>query len=142
MSETDNRRMMEEAIAALNAHDLDRYLRQHADSYVWELDAFPAPVHGHEGVRQVLADYFKAFPDLHFEIEQLLATGDHVVARWRVTGTQKGEFKGIAPTNRQVSARGCTVSEIRNGQIVRAASYSDQLTVLQQLGAFEKAAGA
>jgi steroid delta-isomerase-like uncharacterized protein len=142
MSEMDNRRMVEEAIAALNAHDLDRYLRQHADSYAWEADAFPAPVRGHEAVKQAMSVYFRAFPDLHFEMDQLITSGDHVVYRWRATGTHQGEFQGIAPTNRQVSARGCTVSEIKNGQFVRTASYSDQLTLLQQLGAFGKAAGA
>ena len=142
MSETDNRRMVEEAIAALNAHDLDRYLKYHANSYVWEFDAFPAPVRSLEVVRQTIAAYFKAFPDLHFEIDQIITSGDYVVGRWRFTGTHKGEFNGIAPTNRQVNGRGCTVSEIKNGQVVKSATYSDQLTLLQQIGAAGKAAGA
>ena len=142
MSEMDNRRIVEEAIAALNAHDLDRYLKFHADSYAWDFDAFPTPVRGHEAVRQAIGVYFTAFPDLHFEIEQIIASGDYVVGRWRVTGTHKGEFNGIAPTNRQVSGRGCTVSEIKNGQFAKSATYSDQLALLQQLGAVGKAAGA
>ena len=142
MSDTDNRRIVEEAIAALNAHDLDRYLKYHANSYVWEFDAFPTPVRGLEGVRQTIAAYFKAFPDLQFEIDQIIASGDYVVGRWRFTGTHKGEFNGIAPTNRQVSGRGCTVSEIKNGQFVKSATYSDRLTLMQQIGAAGKAAGA
>ena len=142
MSEMDNRRVVEESISALNAHDLDRYLKYHANSFVWEFDAFPAPVRGLEGVKQAIAAYFKAFPDLHFEIDQIIASGDYVVTRWRVAGTHKGEFNGIAPTNRKVSGRGCTVSEIKNGQFVKSATYSDQLALLQQLGAVGKAAGA
>ena len=142
MSEADNRRILEEVIAALNAHDMDRYLKCIASSYVWEFDAFPAPVRGLEAVRQVVAGYFKAFPDMHFEIDQIIASGDYVVARWRCTATHRGEFNGIAPSNRQVKVRGCTVSEIKNGQFVRSAGYSDQLALMQQLGAVRKAAGA
>jgi steroid delta-isomerase-like uncharacterized protein len=132
MSEQDNQRLMEEAIAALNAHDLDRYARTHADSYVWESDAFPTPVRGSEAVKQVLAGYFKAFPDLQFKVEQIIASGDHVVDTWRATGTHKGEFNGLPPTNRQVSVRGCTVSEVRNGRFVRSSTCSDQLALVQQ----------
>jgi predicted ester cyclase len=87
--------------------------------------------------------YFKGFPDLHFDVEQIIASGDHVVSRWRATGTHKGEFNGMSPTNKQVNSRGCTVSEIRNGRFVKSSIYSDQLAVLQQLGVVVgKAAGA
>ena len=144
MSETDNRRMIEDTFAALNAHDPDRYVKSLDDSYVTESDALPTPVHGPEGAKQVVVMYFKAFPDLHFKTEQIIASGDYVVVRWRATGTHKGEFNGISPTNRQVSSRGCTVTEIRNGHVVKSSMYSDQLAVLQQLGVVSvgKAAGA
>lgn len=78
--------------------------------------------------------YFNAFPDLHFETEQVLASGDYVVVRWQASGTHKGEFNGIAPTNRRVTSRGCGVSEIKNGRLVKTSSYSDQLTLLRQFG--------
>ena len=54
------------------------------------------PVRGLEAVRQVVAGYFKAFPDMHFEIDQIIASGDYVVGRWRCTATHRGEFNGIA----------------------------------------------
>ena len=69
MSETDNRRMIEDTFAALNAHDPDRYVKSLDDSYVMESDALPTPVHGPEGAKQVVVMYFKAFPDLHFKTE-------------------------------------------------------------------------
>jgi predicted ester cyclase len=85
--------------------------------------------------------YFKAFPDFHQAIEQTIASGDWVVSRWQATGTHKGEFNGIPPTNRKISVRGCTVSEIRNGCIVKTFISYDQLAILQQLG-IAKVAGA
>jgi steroid delta-isomerase-like uncharacterized protein len=136
MSEQDNRRLIEEQFAAMNAHDLDRCVKNYADSYIAETDVSPSPIRGAEGVKQFLSTYFKAFPDFHLDIEQIITSGDHVVVRWRTTGTHKGEFNGIAPTNRKINARGCTVGEIRNGRVLRSAIYSDQLAVLGQLGVF------
>jgi len=63
-------------------------------------------------------------------------------SHWRLTGTHKGEFNGIPPTNKRVSGRGCTVNEIKNGQFIKSATYSDQLALLQQIGAVGKGAGA
>ena len=134
MSEADNRRLIEEAFSALNAHDPERYAKIVDDSYVLESEAYPAPIRGRVGVRQFIATYVKAFPDFHYEIEQIVASGDYVVSRWRITGTHKGEFDGIPATNRQFSTRGCTVTEIRNSRIVKASVYYDQLVVLEQLG--------
>ncbi len=54
MPELDNQRLAEEQFKALNAHDVERYVKTHADSYIWESDAFPTPVRGTEGVRQPL----------------------------------------------------------------------------------------
>ena len=142
MSETENRQMVDEAFDALNAHDLNRYVKQVAASYVWEADIFPTPVRGSEGAKQAIAVYFKAFPDLHFETDQVITSADYTVVRWRATGTHKGEFNGIAPTNRQVNLRGCTVTEIKNGQVVKSISYSDRLALLEQLGVAARAAGA
>ncbi|MBZ5726386.1 MAG: ester cyclase [Acidobacteriia bacterium] len=134
MSEQDNRRMAEEAFAALNAHDLDRYTMNLDASYVWEMETLPAPVRGPDGARQGLETYFKAFPDLRFELEQVITTQDTVVTRWRIRGTQKGEFVGIAPTNKTINIQGCSITEVRNGKIVRSRTYSDNATLFQQLG--------
>ena len=139
MSETENRQMVKEAFEALNAHDLDRYVKQLAEPYVWEADISPTPIRGPEGTKQAIAVFLKAFPDLHFETDQIIISGDYTAVRWRATGTHKGEFNGIAPTNRQVNLRGCTVTEIKGGQVVKSASYSDRLALLEQLGAAAKA---
>ena len=143
MSEQDNRRLLEEAYEAINRRDIDAHVKFLDENYVWENDAFPTPYKGREGSRQAFNMYFAAFPDLKLEIEQVIASGDHAVARWRATGTHKGEYKGIAPTNRQFNVRGCNVHEIRNGRIIKTVGYSNELVLMQQLGApMAKAAAA
>jgi predicted ester cyclase len=78
--------------------------------------------------------YFKAFPDLHFETEQILTSGDYLVERARVTGTHKGNLMGIAPTNKTINIQSCNVVEVRNGKIIRSRIYADNAKMLQQLG--------
>jgi steroid delta-isomerase-like uncharacterized protein len=134
MSEATNRRLVQESFAALNAHDLDRYSQDLDDSYISESDAFRGPVRGKEAAKELIATYFRAFPDLRFDVEQIIASGDYVVSRWRSKGVHKGEFNGLPSTNKPVSLKGCTVSEIRNGRIVKSSIYFDQLLMLQQLG--------
>jgi predicted ester cyclase len=89
---------------------------------------------GREGVRKSLEMLFAAFPDLRFEIEQILASGDFVVVRYNVTGTHKGNFAGIAATNKPVNFHSCSVVELRNGKAVRIRAYADNATLYQQLG--------
>jgi steroid delta-isomerase-like uncharacterized protein len=135
MSEKENIQLAEQAIAALNARDLDRYLQRIDESYIGESETAPGPIRGPEGVRQTLNNLLTGFPDLRLEIEQILASGDHVVTRVRLNGTHRGNFAGIAPTNKSVSWRGCTVSEVRNGKVIRSRVYADNATLFQQIGA-------
>jgi steroid delta-isomerase-like uncharacterized protein len=134
MSEQDNRRLLEQAYEAINRRDMDAHLKLLDETYVWENDAFPAPHKGREAALQAFNLYFAAFPDLRLELEQVITSGDHLVARWRATGTHKGDYKGIAPTNRQINVRGCNVHEIRNGRFTKTLGYSNELILMQQLG--------
>ena len=133
MSEAQNLALARQALAALNAHDIDGYLKNLDDSFVHESETL-GTLHGHAGARQMLTTMFQAFPDLHFEVEQLMATGDHVISQSLLTGTHKGTFAGIAATNRTVTWRACTVVEVRNGKAIRSRIYADNVSVLRQLG--------
>jgi predicted ester cyclase len=135
MAEKDNIRFTEQQVAALNARDLDGYLSRMDDAYVGQSELAPGPIRGREGVRQNLEMIFRAFPDLRLETEQIIASGDFVVARLRATGTHKGSFAGIAPTKKSVAFHLCSVVEIRNGKAIHGRLYGDNATLFQQLGA-------
>ncbi|NIQ33001.1 MAG: ester cyclase, partial [Nitrososphaeria archaeon] len=49
-----------------------------------------------ESLKQRLKMGFKAFPDWHETIEDIIAEGDKVWVRLAYTGTHKGEFMGLA----------------------------------------------
>jgi steroid delta-isomerase-like uncharacterized protein len=134
MSEQNNRHVVEQAFTALNAHDIDTYLKLLDDSFVSESELSSGPISGPAGVRKMLEMYLAAFPDLHFEIEQILTSGDHVISCYRATGTHKGDFFGITPTNTSITLRGCTVGEMRDGKSIRSRIYADHAKLFQQLG--------
>jgi steroid delta-isomerase-like uncharacterized protein len=76
-----------------------------------------------------------AFPDGRSQIEDLIAEGDRVVARWTDGGTQHGEWMGIAPTGKRVTITGIDIYRIEQGKIAEYWCSEDELGLLRQLGA-------
>jgi steroid delta-isomerase-like uncharacterized protein len=94
------------------------------------------------GHRQYSEIMIAAFPDLERTIEDLVAEGDKVVARWTAKGTHTGDFQGIPPTGRVATSSGITIFRIVDGRIVEEWSESDMLGLLQQVGAIPSGAPA
>lgn len=78
---------------------------------------------------------FSAFPDMQAIEQDLFADGDKVVTRRILQGTHQGEFMGIAPTGKAVTAGGVWLSHLRNGKLVEQWVYFDVLGLLHQVGA-------
>lgn len=134
VSEQENQQLVEEALDAFNAQDLDRVLGFVDPAIRLESSGLTEPIVGRDAYRQALQERIDAFPDGRIEIEQVIASGNTVVVRQRFTGTQRGEFQGLAPTNRSVDVLSCSVIEIENGRAVRQYLYSDSAVLQQQLG--------
>jgi steroid delta-isomerase-like uncharacterized protein len=90
---------------------------------------------GPEGVRRLVELYRTAFPDIHFEHQDLIAVGDKVAHRWTFTGTHRGEIMGVEPTGKSVTIEGIEVNRIANEKIAESWAISDALGLLAQLGA-------
>jgi steroid delta-isomerase-like uncharacterized protein len=97
---------------------------------------------GPSAVKEFVSGYLAAFPDASITIEEQLAEGDLVATRWTASGTHKGDLMGIAPTGKQVTVTGITISRVEGGQLVEEWSNWDTLGLLQQLGAIPQLAGA
>jgi steroid delta-isomerase-like uncharacterized protein len=134
MSTQDNIKLSRQMFDAWNAHDADRWVKLLDEHFVVESDTMPAPIRGREAARGFMAAYLKAFPDIHFEIPQVLAEGDFVVSRWSATGTHRGELMGVAPTNRRTRTNGCSVLQIKQGKAVHNWVYWDTGHLLRELG--------
>jgi steroid delta-isomerase-like uncharacterized protein len=89
---------------------------------------------GLEGTKQFVNVYRKAFPDVHFTIDEQVAEEDKVVTRWTAQGTHKGELLGIPMTGRSSTVTGIVVDRIANGKIAESWGLFDQFGMMQQLG--------
>jgi steroid delta-isomerase-like uncharacterized protein len=75
---------------------------------------------GAEGLKQLIAAYRTAFPDLKATLDDIFAEGDRVAFRWNVSGTHLGDWLGIPPTGNHVAANGITVFRISDGKVVES----------------------
>jgi len=117
---------------AFNKHNVDAVGQFIATNVVSHSN--PPEAQGLEGVKQLLSMYFAAFPDLKVTIEDMIAEGDKVVARFTMTGTHKGEFMGIAATGKKVTVTGIEILRIAEGKLVEHWEAFDELGMMQQLG--------
>ncbi|MCB9079463.1 MAG: ester cyclase [Anaerolineaceae bacterium] len=89
---------------------------------------------GQAAFKQFVADLRTGLPDIQVKIEDIMAEGDKVVWRWRITGTHAGNLKGIPPTGRPVVITGIVLSRFANGKWAEDYVNWDTLGMLQQIG--------
>jgi serine phosphatase RsbU (regulator of sigma subunit)/predicted ester cyclase len=100
------RRFFEEAWIKRNPAAVDVFM---AAGYV-EHAGFPGSLSsGRDGLKELIALYHGAFPDLRSTIEDIFAEGDRVAYRWSARGTHLGEWAGISPTGDHMTATGITI---------------------------------
>jgi predicted ester cyclase len=73
-----------------------------------------------------LTALFSGFPDLHVNIEHILAENNIVLVFPNFVGTHKGEFNGRPPTNKPVTIRSADLYRIENAKIVEHWDVVDQ----------------
>ncbi|HEY7869923.1 MAG TPA: nuclear transport factor 2 family protein, partial [Methylomirabilota bacterium] len=78
MAQQDNIQIVRNIFEAWNKHDPDRLGRLLDEKHVFESDTIPAALTGREAGRQFMQMYVSAFPDLHFDIDQVFGEGDFV----------------------------------------------------------------
>ncbi|HEY2053978.1 MAG TPA: ester cyclase [Solirubrobacterales bacterium] len=88
---------------------------------------------GAAAMKEVFGHLNTAFPDLHIEIDDLIAEGDKVVSRNTVTGTHRGEFMGLAATGRKVSYDEIFVFRFADGRVVETRGVVDMVSLMRQL---------
>jgi len=94
----------------------------------------PGAPGGIEGVRATIGMFLGAFPDLRITVDDLIAEGDTVVARWTLQGTHQGAALGMPPTGKQFSIPGVSIIRLAGGKSVEQWVVNDQLGLFQQLG--------
>lgn len=89
-----------------------------------------------EGTKQLFQMLMAAYPDLRFDAEDILTSGDKVVARVRIAGTNKGTFMGMPATGKAIDIQGIDILRFSNDGLVHEHwGAMDIMLMMQQLGA-------
>jgi steroid delta-isomerase-like uncharacterized protein len=124
------RRFIEECFTGGNLDLIDEMVA--ADGV--DHQAPPGAAQGAEGLKQFLSMFRSAFPDVRATIDQVIAEGDTIAARFTMSGTHQGEFFGIPPTGKRMEITGIDVVRFENGKMVEHWGNQDDLGMMQQLG--------
>lgn len=74
------------------------------------------------------------FPDIRWDIIEMVVSGDMTVARFVVSRTHSGEYQGLLLTGIKVKTGGFVMARVKNGKFVDVREETNLLGSMQQLG--------
>jgi predicted ester cyclase len=91
---------------------------------------------GLEGARMAHHASMQSFPDRRVVLEDLIADGDKVVVRARITGTNKGgvAFLGAPPNDAKIDVPFISIYTLKDGKVVAHFGLNDSTALMVQLG--------
>jgi steroid delta-isomerase-like uncharacterized protein len=127
--------------AAIGRRDVDAMME------LWEPGCYGqiygmASLRAPEGYRQWFGEMlFRAFPDWHAEVVDMVAYGEKAAVRWTATGTFTGpvRFEGLDPNGARIEIEGLDLLTIRDGLIRDNRAYTNATEIARQLGAMPPA---
>jgi predicted ester cyclase len=124
------RRFYEEVFGKKNLNAIDELC---APGFV-DHNAMPGQAPGPQGLKAMFTLWFQGFPDASLTMQDIVAEGDLVVARFTGQGTHAGELLGAAPTGKKVAFRGMDMIRIKDGKATDVWHEGNDAEVLMQLG--------
>src|SRR6266581_3522703 len=88
---------------AEDGRDLDGLIATLSEDCVYEIVPTGQRWEGHAGARAFYTSFLGAFPDVSFDLQDIVIGPQGVIEITRMTGTHRGEWAGQSPTGRQVS---------------------------------------
>jgi steroid delta-isomerase-like uncharacterized protein len=133
--EEQNKEIVRKVEEAWDRGDLDALDQYFADDFDNSASAIPGLPPGLEGAKMAHQGSITSFPDRRIHVEDLIAEGDRVVVRARVTGTNQGGFPAfdLAANGNPIDIEFVSIYELRDGKIVRHWGLNDVATLMQQL---------
>ena len=133
--ETSNKATVRRFLEAMNTGDAELVSQTIDEVFEPDVKHTPFEVTGTQALKEmVVARLYRAFPDLHITVEELIAEGDKVVEKDMVTGTHQGEYNGLPPTGKSVSYNEIFIMRFVNGRIAEIWGVVDVFSQLRQLG--------
>ena len=118
----------------ISAGDIDGFSENLADDFV-EHEVTPGLAPTKAGVKDFFRMQRAAFPDMRMVADDVIASGNKVVARVRYTGTNQGAFMGMPATGKRVDVQLMDMFLFGDdGRVREHWGVLDALALMQQLG--------
>jgi steroid delta-isomerase-like uncharacterized protein len=117
----------------LTRHDAAALAALHKADGVLESVMGPS-ITGRADIEQFYRRLFEAFPDFHYEPQELIVEGARAVQVVTFEGTHRGTFMGMPPSGRHVRVPGVFLFTLRDHEIERLRSVYDFTGLLVQAG--------
>ena len=118
----------------INAGDVEGFGELMVDDFV-EHEETPGLAPTKEGVKEFFRMFMAAFPDLRMAPQDVLPSGDKIVARIRVTGTHHGEFMGMPATGKSIDVQAIDIVRFDDdGLASEHWGVFDVMGMMEQLG--------
>lgn len=129
------KRFVEELWNARRLDVADQIFSEDCVTHQLRSGVLPEPAHrGPQAMKEHISGWLMSFPDLRFNIEQMIAEGDLVVSQLVMEGTHQGTWMGISPTGKRLHIRMITIHRIANSKITEDWVLVESLGLFQQLG--------
>jgi len=132
--EEENRALVRRTFDELNKQNEAVYQELYAPEYGWYFPANNPTALTREQEAGFVKLLWAAFPDIRWDIVEMVASGDTVLVRFSVSGTHKGEYQGLQPTGKTFETGALWMAHIKDGKLVEVREEADVLGWMQQLG--------
>jgi steroid delta-isomerase-like uncharacterized protein len=126
---------------AWNANQLDKLDAFFARGFIQHSGPPPQLPQGLEGSKMTHQMSMQAMPDRKTSMEDVIADGDQVALRMRMTGTNKGGFSwfNVPANDKLVDVKWISIYRLQDGKVLEHRAVMDFMALMQQLGAIPAA---
>ncbi len=121
-----------EAFSTGNTDSLGNYLAENAIDHA--MDTMITKKQGAEGLKEMIAAYRTAFPDLKLTVKAMATSGDTLLAYITMSGTNTGMMMGMPATNKSINIEGADMVVFKDGKAVEHWGVEDDWGMMKQLG--------
>lgn len=102
---------------------------------IFHVPGRPEPMRGPDGYLAIIGMMRGGVPDIQWTLEEMIAEGDKVAARFTMRGTHRGAFFGVPPTGKPIVVQAMNFYRLSGGQFLEERGQPNLLGLLQQIGA-------
>jgi len=135
MSPENNKLLMRRFVEFINTANEKLAAELIAPSAIFHVPGRSDPMVGPAGYLAIIAMMRAGFPDIRWTLEEIVAEGDKVAARFTMRGTHHGPFFGVPPTGKTIAVQAMNLYRLSGGQFIEEYGQPDLLGLLQQIGA-------